>query len=349
MCSPVSGRAACTGTAQPGDSRHRGLAVTVEARVSEPRTPDIARRRAAVVSRALHPGRARTSRTWRGRPLPRPAEDLEDQGLGFDVQTVLNRRSLLVGVGLGSLSLGLAACGSDPRTAGSTSTTTAASGEIPDETAGPYPGDGSNGPDVLEESGILRSDIRSSFGDATGTAEGVPMALELTVSDLADGGSAFAGVAVYVWHCDREGRYSLYSEGIEDRNYLRGAQVSDDDGVVRFTSIFPACYAGRWPHIHFEVYPDAASITDSANAIATSQVALPKATCDKVYATSGYEQSVSNLGELSLATDNVFGDDGGARQLATTTGNTEDGYTVKLAVRIDTSTEPSGGGVAPSH
>ena len=78
----------------------------------------------------------------------------------------------------------------------------------------------------------------------------------------------------------------MYSEGVEDQNYLRGAQIADDDGIVRFKSIFPACYSGRWPHIHFEVYPDRESITDSANAIATSQVALPKAVCDKVYATT---------------------------------------------------------------
>jgi protocatechuate 3,4-dioxygenase beta subunit len=262
---------------------------------------------------------------------------------------VLDRRSALRVLGLGSLALGLAACSSDPGTSGSISATTAANtatGEIPDETAGPYPGDGSNGPDVLEESGIVRSDIRSSFGDASGTAEGIPMILELALSDLAEGGSAFAGVAVYVWHCDRDGRYSLYSEGVEDQNYLRGVQISDDDGIVRFTSIFPACYSGRWPHIHFEVYPDQESITDSANAIAISQVALPKAICDKVYATTGYEQSVDNLRQLSLATDNVFGDDGGASQLATTTGNNNDGYTVNLAVRVDTSTEPSGGGGA---
>ena len=210
--------------------------------------------------------------------------------------------------------------------------------EIPEETAGPFPGDGSNGPDVLEQSGIVRSDIRSSIGDATGTAGGVPMTLELTVSDLAEGGSAFAGVAVYVWHCDREGRYSMYSEGAQDQNYLRGVQVADADGVVRFTSIFPACYTGRWPHIHFEVYPDRESITDSTSAIATSQVALPKATCDQVYAAAGYEQSVSSLSSLSLATDGVFGDDGGASQLGTVTGSVDDGYVVKLAVRVDTST-----------
>ena len=290
------------------------------------------------MSRAHREGGASTPGTWFGRPLPRPAEDLEDQGLGFDVETVLNRRAVLRGVGLGAVGIGLAACSSD---SGGASPSAAATGEIADETAGPYPGDGSNGPDVLEQSGIVRSDIRSSFGDASGTAEGVPMTLELTVSDLAEGGSAFAGVAVYVWHCDREGRYSMYSEGAQEQNYLRGVQVADEDGIVRFTSIFPACYPGRWPHIHFEVYPDRDSITDSTNAIATSQVALPKATCDRVYATTGYEQSVSDLSALSLADDIVFGDDGGASQLGTVTGSVDDGYVVKLAVRVDTSTEPS--------
>ena len=137
---------------------------------------------------------------------------------------------------------------------------------------------------MLEQSGIVRSDIRSSFGDASGTAEGVPMTLELHLKDLANGGAAFAGVAVYVWHCDREGGYSLYSDGITEENYLRGVQIADDAGKVTFTSIFPACYTGRWPHIHFEVYPDQASITDATKAIATSQVALPKDVCDTVYA-----------------------------------------------------------------
>ena len=76
----------------------------------------------------------------------------------------------------------------------------------------------------------------------------------------------------------------MYSQDIADQNYLRGVQVADAAGVVRFTSIFPACYSGRWPHIHFEIYPDQASFTDISTVIATSQVALPQATCDQVYA-----------------------------------------------------------------
>jgi protocatechuate 3,4-dioxygenase beta subunit len=284
--------------------------------------------------------------TYEGRSLPRPQEELVDQGLGFDVGTLLSRRRMLAVFGIGAAGLGLAACGAN---AGSTSTSsssaaTPASGEIPDETAGPYPGDGSNGPDVLEQSGIVRRDIRSSFGEYSGTAEGVPMTLELVVSDLADGGVAFEGAAVYVWHCTREGGYSLYSDGVEDQNFLRGVQIADASGRVSFTSIFPACYDGRWPHIHFEVYPDQASIADSTSAIATSQVALPQDVCEQVYAEEGYESSVRNLSRVSLDSDNVFSDDGGASQLATVSGNVGSGYTVTLAVGVDTTTTPTGGG-----
>ncbi|RCK68803.1 3,4-dioxygenase subunit beta [Desertihabitans brevis] len=285
--------------------------------------------------------------TYEGRPLPRPGEEVVDQGLGFDVVTLVDRRRLLAALGGGLSVLGLAACGVGADATGGAAAATTGGGttEIPDETAGPYPGDGSNGPDVLEQSGIVRSDLRSSFGESTGTAEGVPMELELTVLDLANGGVPFAGAAVYVWHCDREGRYSMYSEGVEDENYLRGVQVADADGLVRFTSIVPACYAGRWPHVHFEVYAAEADITDSTTAVATSQLALPEDVCSAVYAEPGYEPSVANLAAVGLDSDGVFGDDGGETQLATVTGDVSSGYLARLTVGVDTATEPTGGGM----
>lgn len=299
-----------------------------------------------------------------GRPLPRPDAELVDQGLGFDLDTMIGRRQILSLVGLGAGVVGLAACGGSNSSGTSSGTGTSASGtttsgtttsaatssaattssalsEIPDETAGPYPGDGSNGPDVLADSGVVRADIRSSFGSSSTTAQGIPLTIELDILDLTKAGAGFAGVAVYVWHCDREGRYSLYSDGVTGENYLRGVQVAGSDGKVSFTSIFPACYTGRWPHIHFEVYPSRADITDAGNAIATSQIALPKATCDLVYATSGYESSVSNLSQLSLETDMVFGNDGAVLQLGTVTGDVTKGFTVALRAGVDTSTTPS--------
>ncbi|MGV3711109.1 MAG: dioxygenase [Gemmatimonas sp.] len=203
---------------------------------------------------------------------------------------------------------------------------------IPTETAGPYPGEGSNGPNVLNVTGVVRNDIRSSFGSLSGTAAGIPMNIALTLVS-ATSCAPLANYAVYLWHCDRAGLYSLYSAGVTNQNYLRGVAATDANGQVNFTSIFPACYSGRWPHIHFEVFQSLSAATNVANKIATSQIALPKATCDLVYATTGYDQSVRNLAQVTLATDNVFSD-GSALELATCTGNVTSGFTAALTIGI---------------
>ncbi len=204
---------------------------------------------------------------------------------------------------------------------------------IPQETAGPYPSDGTNGPDALALSGIVRADIRASIGDATGVADGVLLTVTLTLVDPADGCAPLAGHAVYLWHCNRDGQYSMYDAGIVGENYLRGVQTSDEHGRVSFTTIFPGCYSGRWPHIHFEVYEDAASATNGDNAIAVSQLALPEAACAEVYAVSGYAASVSNLARTSLTSDNVFGD-GVSLQLAEVTGDVDAGLEATLVVGV---------------
>ena len=204
---------------------------------------------------------------------------------------------------------------------------------IPEETAGPFPGDGSNGPNVLAEADVVRQDIRSSIGSATGVAEGVPLAIDLTLVDSSAGCAPLAGAAVYAWHCDREGRYSMYSQGAEEENYLRGVQESDSSGRLSFMSIFPACYQGRWPHIHFEVYASVADATGGGAPIATSQLALPEDACAAVYATEGYSDSVANLASLSLETDNVFSD-GAEDQVATVTGDPTAGYVATLTVTV---------------
>ena len=96
----------------------------------------------------------------------------------------------------------------------------------------------------------------------------------------------------------------------------------------------PRSRAGRWPHIHFEVYPSLDKATSQANKIATSQIALPADWCNRVYATSGYEQSVTNLKGVTLATDNVFRDDGGVDELGTVSGDLSSGLSVLLAVPV---------------
>ena len=300
------------------------------------------------------PAAGAETRTYEGRPLDRPGEDIEDQGLAFDVATLLGRRKFLGALGLGAGAVALAACspGSSGSSASASSSSASATGvadttytEMPTETAGPYPGDGSNGPDVLDMTGVERSDIRSSIGGGA-TAEGVQITLELNIIDIAGGNVPFTGAAVYVWHCDAEGNYSMYGDGIEDETYLRGVQIAGDDGVVRFTSIMPGCYSGRWPHIHFEVFPDKASISDATNNVLTSQLAIPEDVATQVYALTGYTGSASNLAKITLGTDNVFSD-GWDQQVATVTGDASSGYTVSIDVPIDTTTEQEMSGGMP--
>lgn len=277
-----------------------------------------------------------------------------DLGLAHDLPTVFNRRRALGLMSAAGLAAALAACsgGSDSSAIASPSTSTPTTGapggsatpsassaevpsdEIPTETGGPFPADGSNGVDVLGESGIVRQDITRSFGTSDGVAAGVPMTLDLTIYDM-NGSEVgpLAGAAIYVWHCDIDGRYSMYDQGIAEENYLRGVQVTDSAGKVSFTSIFPAAYPGRWPHVHFEVYPSEADATSASNKLRTSQLALPEDVCNAVYATSGYEQSVSTMRQTTLDSDMVFRD-GYSLQMARATGSADAGYTVSLNISV---------------
>jgi protocatechuate 3,4-dioxygenase beta subunit len=280
-------------------------------------------------------------------PPQKPPRE-HDLGLEYDLGTLRRRNVLRLLAGVGFAAIAGCATDTDSGTApsGTTSATTSSSptastttsastdvDQIPEETGGPYPGDGSNGPNVLTESGIVRSDITKSFGSASGVATGVPLTVELTILD-ADKDSAVAGAAVYLWHCDAQGRYSLYSDGATEENYLRGVQAADSSGKVTFTTIFPAAYSGRWPHIHFEVYSSLSEATAAGKISRTSQLALPKDVCSTVYATDGYDGSAQNLAQTSLENDNVFGDDDGVHQVATVTGDVDSGFVAKLDVGI---------------
>ena len=299
-------------------------------------------------------------------PAPAPTEDaphlMQDLQLSL-ARTAAGRRLALRWLSVGAMSAGtpilLAACGGSdgddaaspspsptpspspsPSPTPSPSPSPATCNAIPEETAGPYPGDGTNTANggvvnVLTQSGVVRSDIRSSFGSMSGTASGVPLTITLKLVNTASSCASLEGLAVYLWHCTADGNYSLYSSGITNQNYLRGVQVSDASGLVSFTSIFPGCYSGRWPHIHFEVYRSLALATSGSNDIRTSQLALPQAACSEVYnGDSRYSASIRNLAAITLASDNVFGNDSAAYQLATVTGSVSAGYLATLTVGV---------------
>jgi protocatechuate 3,4-dioxygenase beta subunit len=270
-----------------------------------------------------------------------------DRGFAHDLTVLAShaaRRRALLKWGLGLSALPLLACAGSSLSEGNTAdgaggstddptSTDDSCTQIPEETAGPYPGDGTNGANALALSGIVRSDIRSSIAGASGTAEGVALTVTLTIQDGQSSCKPLAGYAVYLWHCDRDGNYSMYSQAITNENYLRGVQETDENGQVTFTTIFPGCYSGRWPHIHFEVYPSLAVATSGNNKVATSQLALPEDTCIDAYATSGYEASVDNLANITLDTDNVFSD-GAELETPSISGSVDAGYVAKLRVTV---------------
>ncbi|MAP93716.1 MAG: intradiol ring-cleavage dioxygenase [Ponticaulis sp.] len=223
-----------------------------------------------------------------------------------------------------------------------TSTPTGSCVAHPTETNGPYPADGSNRANgavanVLIDSGIVRSDIRDSFGSASGTAAGVEMRLKISLQNVNNNCAPLEGYAIYVWHCTATGTYSVYE--VADQNYLRGVLETDANGEVEFTTIFPGCYSGRYPHIHFEVYSSLSTATHYNNRLLVSQMALPASECSYVYniASGTYGNSGANFTRTSVSSDNVFGDNSSEQIEAQTivlTGDTTDGYDGTVTVGL---------------
>ena len=223
---------------------------------------------------------------------------------------------------------------------GSTSSGTCPSSEIASETGGPYPADGSNSTngstvDVLSLSGILRSDIRSNVGEST-VLSGVPLTLTLTLSNLNQSCAAIEGAAVYIWHCDKDGEYSAYNATANGNHvgetYLRGVQLTDTNGQVSFTTVYPGWYTGRITHIHAEVYLDGNYASGTPDK--TTQFAFPQSVTTEVYASSLYATHGQNTSVTSFSADNVFSD-GTDTEMLTLSGDTSSGYTATLTLGLN--------------
>lgn len=298
-------------------------------------------------------------------------EHEHDLGFAHDIQVMarqaMGRRQALRWFGAGGAAMLVGGCGGGSSTASSGSTgvvvtpTTPAATPTPtpaptptptptaactvpaSETAGPYPGDGSNSSggvtsNVLPVSGVVPSDIRPSFIGSTAVAGGVAVTFTIQLVNVNNACAPLAGYAVYLWHCDRDGRYSLYD--LPNESYLRGLQVTDANGRVTFTTIFPGCYAGRYPHMHFEIFSSLGNATSGRFAVLTSQFAMPAAVCSAVYAgAAGYTTSQSRFAAVSIASDGIFGDNSSAQMAVMTptfSGSVAAGYTAATTIGIAT-------------
>lgn len=199
-----------------------------------------------------------------------------------------------------------------------TTTSTGSCTVSPSETAGPFP---TKSPSTLQ-----MVDIRS---DRTG----VLLSVKINIKNKNNSCEALKGAFVDIWHCDKDGYYSEYGgTGLQQINltayhFLRGRQVTDANGQVGFTSIFPGWYSGRAPHIHVHIY-DA-----SGKSLLVTQIAFPTSVCDTVYttATNFYTRGKQ---DTANASDNVFSDSL-SQQMSTVVGTIAAGYELTHTIVVN--------------
>ncbi|WP_404365498.1 hypothetical protein [Marinobacter sp.] len=200
------------------------------------------------------------------------------------------------------------------------------------ESAGPFVADGSNGPDVLTSPAVFRSDIRPNL-DGSNPQPGVKFLLQMSVVDVSRDCAPMAGAAVYLWHCNADGDYSGYPGMGQDARsgstFLRGVQVTDSSGQVRFRTIYPGRYPGRATHFHARIYQDESFNTP----LRTTQFAFDDARTSQVYAASSAYQESGAARAVTNDQDFLFRD-GFENQLLELSGDSESGYGGSIVVGV---------------
>jgi protocatechuate 3,4-dioxygenase beta subunit len=266
--------------------------------------------------------------------------DNHDLGLHHDLELItqrIHRRQVIrVASSMAAFSL-LPGCGSSAQTQPLANSTCEAD---PTATTGPYPADGTNTApgatsNILQTSGIIRSNIRSSFIGTPNVAPGIPVELTLTLVNTNAACARLSNYAVYLWQADRDGFYSLYTRPIE--SWLRGIQITDANGQLTFLTNFPPAYDGRYPHMHFEIFTSIQAALTGRSAVLTSQLAMPREIASTVFQTSGYQVAQSQLASVTTSSDFVFRSFSAAQLANATplfTGDVVNGYKASATIGI---------------
>lgn len=266
--------------------------------------------------------------------LPWPIEQPDNDDL--PVGRILSRREVLTLLGVTGATTLLSACvpinsnsgaaGSNTNTANSgasASATTADQSTMcvvrPALTEGP----------LFVDEDLNRSDLRPDPTSGQ-ISEGALFDLTIRVSQLAQAAcTPLTGIQVDLWHCDANGIYSDTDQlGFQTvgQKFLRGYQMTDENGIAKFTTIYPGWYEGRTVHIHIKL-----RTTDGYDF--TSQLFFDDNFTDEVFAVAPY----NSRGERHLrnADDGIF--NGGGDQLMLTVNKGESGYAATFDIALDLS------------
>ncbi|MFF4399920.1 intradiol ring-cleavage dioxygenase [Streptomyces sp. NPDC001480] len=200
--------------------------------------------------------------------------------------------------------------------------------------------------------------------DITEGKSGVPLTLRLTVVDATDGCTPVSGAAVEIWHCDAWGYYSGYTtanpggsapaeseegDSADDKTYLRGYQVANANGVVKFETIFPGWYTPRTCHIHVKVHTGGEKedgTYEGGKVNFTGQLFFDDDIAEAIFALEPYSKHTGTYTELA---DDMVYDGGGASSGLLTLEpvhkkDPSKGYRGYLTLGIDPDAENTGAG-----
>jgi protocatechuate 3,4-dioxygenase beta subunit len=189
------------------------------------------------------------------------------------------------------------------------------------------------------EGALVREDIRED-------KEGVEVQYTFTVVDQDNDCAPLADALVELWHCDSLGEYSGFVGGNghteeDDGTFLRGGQLTDENGQVSLVSIWPGHYTGRAVHVHMRVHTDVTLTDDSytgGEIIHTGQLFFDPDINTEIQAIAPYSDNTTQ--ETQLDDDGIYdggGDSSGLLTLTALGDSVSDGYTATLTVGVSTS------------
>jgi protocatechuate 3,4-dioxygenase beta subunit len=244
--------------------------------------------------------------------------------------------------GLGLAGIGLLGCGEDDaaspastaaaETATGTGTSTPACTLAPEMTEGPY-----------------YVDLERVRRNITEGSAGLPLRLETEIVD-ATSCEPLSGAAVDIWHCDALGVYSgIESEGTAGETYLRGIQLTGDDGVATFETVFPGWYPGRVTHIHLKVHEGSSIASgterdgtlEGGHVAHTGQLFFPDKRVNEVYELEPYADHEGT--RTLLSADSIYLGGDGARVHLTQVDKDDisKGLVGRITLGVDPDAEPT--------